>query len=475
MPVPLANDDGLPSERRRLAIAVIAIGTVMAVLDGSIANVALPTISRELHVDAAASVWVVNAYQLAVATLLLPLSSLGDVVGYRKVYASGIAIFTAGSLACALSPTLPVLVAARVLQGLGGAAVMSISPALLRSIFPAKKLGVAVGISALTVASSAAAGPTIGGLLLAVAPWPWLFAINVPIGLFDSFFATRALPPGTRSGGRFDFASAALSGPALALLVVALDGFAHRLPSFAIAGLLLASVACGYAFVRRQRILEHAMLPLELFAIPRFSLAAATSLCSFGAQGLAYVVLPFLVQDTYGFSPLASGLLFTPWPLSIAVVAPVAGRLADRLHPPLLSTIGLAAFAFGLALFALLPAHASAFEIVACGVVCGLGFGFFQAPNNREIMGSAPRNRSGGASGVLATVRVTGQAIGAAVVAIVLGTSVAAGVRVGPAASLLGPAHQALWLACGCALLGTVVSAARLRPSLRGPVSRVTS
>ena len=460
-------EDGLPLDERRLAIGVIVIGTVMAVLDGSIANVALPTISQELRVDAAASVWVVNAYQLAVAMLLLPLSSLGDVIGYRKVYAGGIAIFTLGSLACALSHTLPILVAARVLQGVGGAAVMSIAPAPLRSIFPAGKLGLAVGISALTVASSSAAGPTIGGALLAVVQWPWLFAINVPIGLFDTLFAMRALPQGTPSGGRFDFASAALSSLALACFVVALDGFARHLPWLAIAGLLAASGVLGFAFVRRQRILAHPMLPLDLVALPRFSLAAVTSLWSFIAQGLAFVALPFLVQVAYGYSPLVSGLLFTPWPLAIAVVAPIAGRLADRLHPPLLSTIGLGVFVVGLGLFALLPAHAAPALIAGCGIVAGLGFGFFQAPNNRELLGAAPRNRSGSASGVLATVRVTGQSIGAAGVAIVLGAATATPLLTHVTRGMLGPAHTALWLAAACALVAMIVSTFRLRP-LRG-------
>ncbi|MBD5603856.1 MAG: MFS transporter [Candidatus Eremiobacteraeota bacterium] len=438
----------------------------MAVLDGSIANVALPTLSHELRVDAAASIWVVNAYQLAVAVLLLPFSSLGDVVGYRKVYASGIAIFTLGSLACALSPTLATLIAARVLQGVGGAAIMSIAPALSRSIFPAKQLGVAVGISALTVAASAAAGPTLGGAILAIAPWPWLFAINVPLGVFDTIFAARALPAGTPSGGRFDIASAFLSGPALACLVVALDGFARRLPAIAIVALVASSIAFGYAFVRRQRVLAHAMLPLDLFSRPRFSLAAATSLCSFVAQGIAFVALPFLLQGAYGYSAFASGLLFTPWPLAIAVVAPIAGRLADRLHPPVLSTIGLVTFACGLALFALLPARPAPLEIVCCGIVAGLGFGFFQAPNNRELMGAAPRNRSGGAAGVLATVRVTGQSLGAALVAIVLGTSAAANIDPKTTHALLEPVHVALRLACATAFVGTLVSATRLRHTI---------
>jgi DHA2 family multidrug resistance protein-like MFS transporter len=457
-----AAEDGLPLEQRRLAVAVIAIGTVMAVLDGSITNVALPTISRELHADAASSIWVVNAYQVIVTMSILPFSSLGDAIGYRRVYAAGIALFTLGSLLCALSTSLLLLVLARVVQAVGGAAIMSIAPALNRTIFPAKMLGVAVGISALTVASSSAAGPTLGGAILAIARWPWLFAINVPIGIVNVIFALRALPVTRGSGRRVDVVSALLSGPALALFIMALDGIARRLPAAVIAGMLVASAGLGYAFVRRQSILEVPMLPLDLFRIRRFSLATGTSLLSFLAQGLAFVALPFLFQGAFGYSAFASGLLFTPWPLSIAVIAPIAGRLADRFPPPLLSTFGLGVFAAGLAALAALPAHPSAADIVWRAVVCGIGFGFFQAPNNREILGSAPRERSGGASGVLATVRLSGQSIGAAIVALVLGTSVAAGMG-GAAPALAGPAHEALWLASGAAALALCVSALRLR------------
>ena len=440
----------------------------MAVLDGSIASVALPTMSRELHADAASSIWIVNAYQVMVAMLLVPFASLGDVVGYKRVYSGGIACFTLGSLACALSPTLLLLVLARVLQGVGGAALMSIAPALNRTIFPARKLGVAVGISALTVAASSAAGPTLGGAILAIAPWPWLFAVNVPLGIFDTLFARRALPERAGRGphARFDLASAFLSGPAVASLVMGLDGFARHVPPLAVAALLVASVAFGFAFVRRQRALETPMLPLELFAIPRFSLAALTSLGSFLAQGLAFVALPFLFQGGLGYGALASGLLFTPWPLAIACVAPYAGRLADRYPAPLLSTAGLGTFAAGLALLAALPPRPSAADIVWRTVVCGIGFGFFQAPNNRELLGSAPRERSGGAAGVLATVRVTGQSLGAAAVAIVLGGSVAAAAPQA-ARSLGASVHVALWVAAAAALAACAVSGARL--TLRVP------
>jgi DHA2 family multidrug resistance protein-like MFS transporter len=444
----------------------------MAVLDGSVANVALPTIARELHADAASSIWVVNAYQVVVAMMILPLSSLGDSIGYRRVYAAGIALFTAGSLACALSTTLLALVLARALQAVGGAAIMSIAPALLRTVFPARMLGVAVGISALTVASSSAAGPTIGGSILAVLPWPWLFAINVPLGIFDSVFAWRSLPRTAGTGRGIDLPSAALSAPAIALLILGLDGFARHATPLLTVALLAGSLACGIAFVRRQRTIPRPMLPLDLFKQSRFSLAAATSLLSFVAQGLAFVVLPFLFQTVDGYSALASGLLFTPWPLAIAAIAPFAGRLSDRYHPPILSTIGLATFSLGLGLLALLPVHPAAADIVWRAIVCGIGFGFFQAPNNRELMGSVPRERSGNAAGVLATVRVTGQSIGAAFVAVLLGVFAASSVAGGVPnpATLDVPAHVALWAGAGCAAAACLVSALRLRRKAPGLV-----
>jgi DHA2 family multidrug resistance protein-like MFS transporter len=454
----------MPPERRWFAVVVVAVGTVMAVLDGSIANTALPTIARELHTTAAQSIWIVNGFQLAVTMTILTYASLGDSRGVSFVYRLGIVIFTLGSLACAVSRTLPLLVASRVFQGVGAAALMAVGPALYRQIFPPQQLGRALGISAVIVATSAAAGPTIGGSLLAIAPWPWLFAVNVPLGIFDALYSIRMLPnePGTRK--RLDVASMIVSALAFGALIYGIDGFARHEPPIAIVAEIGLSVGCGTIFVRRQRRLDAPMLAVDLFEKPVFALASITSTLTYTAQGLAFVSLPFFFQAALGHTPFGSGLLLTSWPLAVALAAPIAGRLSDRYPAGILSTAGLGVMAIGLALYASLGAHPSSVEIVLHGIVCGIGFGFFQAPNNRELIGSAPRSKTGSAAGVLAAVRLTGQTLGAALVAIVFGT-------IGAAVALGGEHVEhvvrvatpiTLWIACGCAAVGTLVSGMRL-------------
>src|SRR5580704_8497745 len=194
-----ALPDGLPPPRRYWAMAVIILAIIMSVLDSTIVNVALPSIAREFNVSAAASIWVVNAYQLAILMLLLPLASLGEIVGYRRVSQAGIVIFTLASFACALAPTLLTLSIARVIQGVGAAGIMSVNAALVRFTYPQRSLGRAIGINAFAVAVSAALGPTIASAVLAVAHWRWLFGINVPIGLVTLLIALRALPESERS------------------------------------------------------------------------------------------------------------------------------------------------------------------------------------------------------------------------------------------------------------------------------------
>jgi DHA2 family multidrug resistance protein-like MFS transporter len=413
--------DGLPIPQRYWAIGTVALALIMAVLDGAIANVALPTIASDVQASPASSIWVVNAYQLVITISLLPCASLGEHHGYRRVYKVGLAIFTLGSLGCALSSSLATLTAARVVQGFGAAGIMSVNGALIRYIYPRKQLGRGIGINALLVGVSSAVGPTVAAAILSVASWPWLFAVNVPIGIVALAIATRSLPANPVTGQRFDVVSATLNALAFGLLIIGIDGLGQgESRQLEIAELGLALLA-GIWLVRRQLALASPLLPVDLLRIPIFRLSILTSVCSFGAQMLAYVALPFYFQNTLGLSEVATGLLMTPWPLTTAVIAPVAGWLSDRHPSGMLGGIGLMTMAAGLGLLAGLPAEPSSLDIVWRMAVCGLGFGLFQSPNNRTMLSSAPRERSGGASGMLATARLLGQTIGAAMVSLLFG------------------------------------------------------
>ena len=416
---PSSVSDGLPLPRRYGAIAAIALGLTMAVLDGAIANVALPTIARDLHASPAASIWIVNAYQLAIIVSLLSLSFLGDILGYRRIYQAGLVMFTFTSLFCALSDSLSMLTFARVLQGFGGAALMSVNTALIRIIYPQRQLGRGMAINSLIVAVSTAAGPTVAAAILSVASWKWLFFINVPVGFIAFWLALRFLPDNLQKakGQRFDIPSAVMNALTFGLLLSALSGMAQGSPLWLIVVQLLALMIIGTLFIRRQLSMEFPLLPVDLLRLPIFSLSIGTSVCSFTAQMLAMVSLPFYLQNVLGRDEVATGLLLTPWPLATMVFAPIAGRLIERYHAGLLGGIGLMMFAGGLFALALLPTSPSDLDIIWRMMLCGAGFGLFQSPNNHTIISSAPRQRSGGASGMLGTARLLGQTTGAALVA----------------------------------------------------------
>ncbi|MBP2166968.1 DHA2 family multidrug resistance protein-like MFS transporter [Erwinia toletana] len=417
---PTAQTDGLPLPQRYGAILAIALGITVAVLDGAIANVALPTIARDLHASPAQSIWIVNAYQLAIIISLLSLSFLGDILGYRRVYQCGLVLFGCTSLFCALSGSLEMLTFARVLQGFGGAALMSVNTALIRIIYPQRHLGRGMGINSLIVAVSTAAGPTVAAAVLSVASWQWLFFINVPVAIAAFCLALRFLPDNQQKaqGQRFDILSAIMNALTFGLLISALSGAAQGQRWEIILAEVAALLLVGYLFIRRQLRLTFPLLPVDLLRIPIFSLSICTSVCSFCAQMLAMVSLPFYLQTVLGRDEVATGLLLTPWPLATMVMAPIAGRLIERYHAGLLGGIGLAMFAAGLFALALLPSSPGDVDIIWRMMLCGAGFGLFQSPNNHTIISSAPRNRSGGASGMLGTARLLGQTSGAALVAL---------------------------------------------------------
>ncbi|MGK2898935.1 MAG: MFS transporter [Burkholderiaceae bacterium] len=444
-----AVEDGLPVPRRYWSVVTLALGITLAVLDTSIANVALPTIAGQLRISAAQSVWIVNSYQLTVAASLLPLAMLGEIIGFRRVYQAGLAIFVLGALCCALSTTLPTLVAARVLQGLGSAGIMSVSTSLVSLTYPQRLLGRAVGTNAMVVAAGTALGPGIAGMILSIADWPWLFAVYVPIGIAALALGRRVLPSNPRAQHRFDVRGAVLNALTLCLIIVGIDGIGHGQDRLWVALELAAGVLVGVFFVRRELAATHPMLPVDLLRIPAFGLSIAGSVAAFTAQTMAYIALPFYFHDVLAKSPGETGLLMTPWALVIVIVAPFAGRLSDRYHAGLLGGLGMLLLAVGLVSLATLPDGASSAVIVWRIALCGIGFGLFQTPNNRTMIGSAPLHRRGGASGMQAMARLSGQTLGAALMALVFHLSVAAG------------AIAALWVAAGFSLAGGVASMLR--------------
>lgn len=416
------HHDGLPPRQRLLAIATVVLGLSIAVLDGSIANLALPVMATDLKASDADAIWVINSYQIAMAVCLLPLASLGEVIGYRRVYLGGLFLFTLASLACAASGDMLQLSLARVLQGLGAAGILSVNTALIRFIYPARQLGRAIGYNALVAGTGNALGPTVAGVILHLGSWHWLFLINIPLGLAALAVGSRALPFNPLSARRFDRQSALLCMAFIGLLLYTIDAIGHLQGGWVVAGCALLT-AISLALLLKLQSPSAPMLPLDLLRIPLFALSIGTSFCSFAAQMAVFVMLPFMLQNHLGMGAARAGMLLTAWPVAVALTGVVAGKLSDRVAAGLLGGIGLAVMCLGL--LALLTVDRSTPDglMLAMFAVCGIGFGLFQSPNNRTMISAAPRERTGGASGMLGTARLTGQTVGASVVAMLMGFS----------------------------------------------------
>ena len=462
--------DGLPTPARYRAMAVIMLGISLSVLDGTIVNLALPGITRELHASAVASVWVVNAYQLAAVGLLLPCAALGDRVGYRRVYLGGVVVFTAASILCFLATSLEMLATARGIQGVGAAGVMAVNGALVRLIFPSRLLGRGIALNTAVVAGSSVAGPSVAALVLSVASWPWLFAVNVPLGILVLLAGWRALPdnqPSDAPRTAWSWLDVVLNALTFGLFFLGVNELGTLHASEQSGGALVLALSLlggglvvGFVYLRRQLRQANPMLAIDLLRIPIFALSMCTSIASFAAQTLAYIALPFLMLDAWGHTPVQAALLITAWPLAVVAVAPLAGRLIGRFPSGLLGGIGLAMLAAGLSLLALLPAHPVSVDIVWRMALCGAGFALFQSPNNHTIITSAPRHRSGAAGGMLGTARLTGQSVGAVLLAFIFSVASAHDGR-GPVIALAA--------AAGFAAVASMFSMLRLRHGTGSP------
>ncbi len=378
-------------------------------------NLALPTITRDLGIDPAMATWLPNAYLLAVVTTLLPAASLGEILGFRRVFLGGMLVFSLGGIAAAMAPDFWVLLACRVVQGVASSAVQSLTAGLVRYTYPAAHLGRAIGVNATAVAVSAAMAPTLAAAILAFAAWPMLFAVIAPIGLVCCAIGWKALPHTPRSTRAFDAPSAWLNVLAFGLLFLGVDLLLPR-TGLALVLLALAGLAC-WLLVARQLTQPAPMLPLDLLRNRTIGLAVCASVCGFSAWAVSYVALPFLLQSA-GWSQVQTGLIMTPWPLALGVAAPLAGRLSDRVPTAFLCAGGMVVFAVGLLLVEGLGGAAPMVLLGASLALCGAGFGFFQTPNNRTMLSAAPKARSGGAGGIQATARLLGHTNGTTIMAL---------------------------------------------------------
>lgn len=413
-------DDGAPLTWRVRAVAIGAVLSAMAlvVLDAGMVNVALPFLTRSLGSTPGDSVLVVIAYQTALVMALLPCAAIGERFGERRVFTTGVALFTTASLLCAIAPDLSWLVTARFIQGLGGAAVMALGMSLMRQTVAAARLGAAIGWNAMTVALASAAAPAIGAAILAMAGWPWLFIVNIPVGA-ASLLAARWLPGGQAGGRPLDMTSIALNGAAFGLLVTGAELHAHH--ALAAGCAFLAGVGALIALVRREGRKPDPMAPLDLLALRPLRVSVIASVLCFTGQSLALVALPFHLQSRLGPDLGEMGLYLSLWPLSVAGMALLAGRLSDRLPSAWLCAAGGLALAVGLAAMALWPPDGDHRALILFTSLCGLGFGIFQTPNNRNMFLSAPLGRSAAAGGLQGTARLSGQTAGAVLMTLLFG------------------------------------------------------
>lgn len=420
--------DGLPAPRRYWAGLTILLGIGICVLDAAMVNVALPTIAQALQIDAATAVWVVNAYGLTVVVTLLPFASMAERVGFKRLFRYGLIGFLAGAIGSALAPDISVLIFARIVQGLGSSAIMCLFGGLMRHVYPVKLLSRGIAINAMNVAVNSVLGPTLGSTLLAFADWRWIFVVLTPWVMLIAY-TMRHLPDVQRVSAPFDYRAALLSAVAIGLFILGLD----YLASYTVYALMsiAASLALAVWLVRMASTQTTPLVPVDLLRIDPVRSAITASVFSFAAQMATFVSLPFYLQVVHGHDPMTVGLLMAGWPLGAAVMALVAGRLADRVPVSILCGLGALAMTCSSVAVILVPQSAGFYALMAAMVLGGVGFGFFQTPNNRALLGNAPRERAGAIGGLQALTRVFGQTVGAALVAAAFTASQASGATLG--------------------------------------------
>jgi EmrB/QacA subfamily drug resistance transporter len=413
--------------RKWFVMAAVSLGVLVATIDGSIVNVALPTLVRAFATQFAVVEWVILVYLLTITTLLLSVGRLADMIGKRSLYTAGFVIFTLGSVLSGLSPTIYWLIGFRVLQGIGAAMLAALGPAIVTEAFPRAERGKALGIAGAMVSIGIVIGPTMGGYLIDTLSWHWIFFVNLPIGILGTFMALRYVPALKPAGQqRFDYAGATTLFVSLLTLLLGLTlgqqfgfGDAAILALFAVAGLFLV------AFVFIEWRVDQPMIELRIFRESLLSINLVTGLIAFISIAGTLILMPFYLENILGYTPGEVGLLLAVVPVALGITAPIAGALSDRVGTRPITVLGLVMLVIGYYLISSLGAHTTVIGYILRFLPVGIGMGIFQSPNNSAIMGSVPKSQLGIAGGLLAITRTLGQTVGVAVLGAVWASRVA--------------------------------------------------
>ena len=422
----MVEDTGLTGPSKWWAMLAVGLGVLMATLDFSVVNISLPTLVSQLNTDFPTIQWVVLAYVLVVTSLILSVARLGDIFGMKRLYLGGFVVFTVGSLLCGLAPGVGWLIGFRALQGAGAVMMQALGVAIITQVFPGHERGRAMGVIGSVVSVGLALGPALGGMIIGLVGWRWVFLVNVPVGLVAFVTGVKHIPSDFRRGPgqRFDPAGAVvmfltLICYALGMTLGQRQGFGQPL----VLSLLGAAVAGLLAFVVIETRVRQPMVDLKLFQNVLFGVNLVMGLLVFIVLAGTFI-MPFFLQIVLGYSTQKIGLLMMAVPLIMGSVSPVAGTLSDRYGPRTISLVGLLILAGGCLSISTLNAQTTAWGYVLRLAPFGLGLGVFQSPNNSAIMGAVPREHLGVASGLLALSRTLGHTSGLPLVGAVFAAQV---------------------------------------------------
>jgi len=440
-----------------LVMASVGMGIFLSTIDGSIVNVALPSLVKSLNTDFATVQWVVLAYLLTLATVILSMGRLGDILGKKPVYTVGFVVFTLGSVLCGLSPTIYTLIAFRVLQALGASMLMALGTAILTESFPPSERGMSLGIAGALVSVGIIIGPTLGGLILEVLSWHWIFFVNLPVGIVGILMVLRFVPNiQTEGKEKFDFLGAGTLFAAIISLLLSLSiGQNVGFSDLRVLGLFATSAIFLPLFVIVENRVSDPMIDMRLFRNRLFSVNLVTALLSFICTAGTTFLIPFFLEGVLDYNPAKVGLLMAVVPVSMGLLAPIAGSLSDRFGTRPMTVIGLGFMLIGYGAISGVSMQDSLWVYLLRFIPLGLGLGIFNSPNNSAIMGSAPHHRLGVASGLMAITRILGQITGIAVLGTVWATLVLAyaglSAEVEPSAATpqaqVAALHNTIWLA----------------------------